>query len=47
MDYANPGDAHNGYLTDERVLAMIVNGVGNENTSQIVKERCTTMITTD
>jgi len=47
MDYANPGDAHTGYLTDERVLAMIVNGVGNENTSPIVKERCTTMITTD
>jgi len=47
MDYANPGDAHTGYLTDERVIAMIVNGVGNENTSQIVKERCTIMITTD
>jgi len=47
MDYANPGDAHSGYLTDERVLAMIVNGVGNENTSPIIKERCTTIITTD
>ncbi len=47
MDYANPGDAHNGYLTDGRVLAMIVNGVGNENTSPIIKERCTTMITID
>jgi hypothetical protein len=47
MDYANLGDAHSGYLTDERVLAMIVNGIDNENTSQIVKERCTTMITTD
>lgn len=47
IDYANPNDAHNGYLTDERVLAMIVNGVGNENTSPIIKERCTTMITTD
>jgi len=47
IDYANPGDAHNGYLTDRRVLAMIVNGVGNENTSPIIKERCTTMITTN
>jgi len=47
MDYANPGDAHSGYLTDERVLAMIVNGVGNESTSPIIKEHCTTMITTD
>lgn len=47
IDYASPLDAHNGYLTDKRVIAMIVNGAGNENTSPIVKERCTTMITTD
>jgi len=47
ISYANPGEAHTGYLTDERVLAMIANGVGNENASQIVKERCTIMITTD
>ena len=47
ISYANPGEAHTGYLTDERVLAMIANGVGNENASQIVEERCTTMITTD
>jgi hypothetical protein len=47
MDYANLGDAHSGYLTDERVLAMIVNGIDNENTSQIVKDRCTALITTD
>jgi len=47
IDYANPGDAHSGYLTDERVLAMIVNGVGNENASPLIKERCRTVITTD
>ena len=47
IDYANPNDAHNGYLTDKRVIAMIVNGVGNENTSPIIKERCTTVITTN
>jgi hypothetical protein len=47
IDYANPNDAHNGYLTDERVLAMIVNGAGNENTSPIVNESCRTLMTTD
>jgi hypothetical protein len=47
IDYASPDDAHNGYLTDERVIAMIVNGAGNENTSPIVNESCRIMITTD
>ena len=47
INYANPLDAHNGYLTDKRVLAMIVNGIGNENTSPIIKERCTAIITTE
>ena len=47
LDYANPGDAHNGYLTDERVLSMIANGVGNQDTSPIVTESCRTLMTTD
>ncbi len=47
FDYANPGDAHGGYETDERVIAMIAHGVANKDTSPIIKERCTTMITTD
>jgi len=47
IEIANPVEAHNGYKTDERVIALIVNGVGNENTSPIVNERCTTLITTD
>jgi hypothetical protein len=45
IDYANPGDAHVGYLTDGRVLAMIVNGVGNKDTSPIVNESCRILIT--
>jgi len=47
LDYANPGDAHGGYETDERVIAMIANGVGNKDTSPIVTESCRTLITTD
>ena len=45
IDYANPLDAHSGYHTDKRVLALIVNGVGNENTLPIVNESCKIMIT--
>ena len=47
VEIANPVEAHNGYKTDERVIALIADGVGNENTSPIIKERCTTLITTD
>ncbi len=47
IEIANPVEAHNGYKTDERVIALIADGVGNENTSPIIKERCTTLITTD
>jgi len=47
IDYANPMDAHGGYETDERVIAMIANGVGNKDTSPIVTESCRTLITTD
>jgi len=47
IDYASPIDAHNGYETDERVIALIANGVGNKDTSPIITERCRTVITTD
>jgi len=47
LDYANPLDAHVAYETDERVIALIANGVGNKDTSPIITERCRTVITTD
>ncbi len=37
---ANPLTAHIGYDTDDRVVAMIANGIGGPNTSAITKERC-------
>ena len=46
IDMANPLEAHIAYETDDRVLAILTNGIGNENTSPIVKERCE-IVTTD
>lgn len=37
---ANPLDAHIGYDTDDRVIALIAKGVANDKTTQLVKERC-------
>jgi hypothetical protein len=37
---ANPASAHLAYETDERVLALVTNGIGNEKTSPIVRDRC-------
>ena len=37
---ANPMEAHIGYDTDDRVIALIAKGIGNKNTADIVKERC-------
>jgi hypothetical protein len=37
---ANPMDAHIGYDTDDRVVALIAKGIGNENTNEMVTERC-------
>lgn len=37
---ANPLDAHIGYDTDDRVIALIAKGIGNPNTTKIVKDRC-------
>lgn len=37
---ANPMDAHVGYDTDDRVIALIAKGVANQRTSPIVNQRC-------
>lgn len=37
---ANPMDAHIGYDTDDRVIALIAKGVANDRTAAIVNERC-------
>jgi len=47
VDMANPLKAHLAYETDKRVIAMIANGVGNENTSPIIHGRCRTLTTID
>jgi hypothetical protein len=44
---ANPLEAHIGYDTDDRVIALIAKGVGNENTAEIVKKRCRWIETID
>lgn len=37
---ANPLDAHIGYDTDDRVIALIAKGIGNNNTAKVVNDRC-------
>lgn len=44
---ANPMDAHIGYDTDERVVAMIAKGIANDKTAPIVNERCRWIETID
>ena len=39
-EIANPMDAHIGYDTDDRVVGLIAKGIGNENTTEMVNERC-------
>jgi hypothetical protein len=39
-DLANPMDAHVGYDTDDRVIAMIAKGVGHAGVATLVKKRC-------
>ena len=39
-DLANPMEAHVGYDTDDRVVAMIAKGIGHPSTSPLIKERC-------
>jgi len=40
-DVANPGEAHNGYSGDDRVIQLIVHGIGHDETADLIKERCT------
>lgn len=44
---ANPIDAHIGYDTDNRVVALIAKGIGNKNTAKIVNDRCRWVETID
>lgn len=46
-EVANPMEAHIGYDTDDRVVALIAKGIGNENTAEIVKENCRWIETID
>jgi len=39
-DLANPMDAHVGYDQDDRVVALIAKGIGNQGTSPLIKQRC-------
>lgn len=39
-DLANPMETHVGYDQDDRVIAMIVKGIGNVGTSPLIKKRC-------
>ena len=45
--FANPMDAHIGYDTDDRVVALIAKGIGSEGSADIVKERCRWIETID
>lgn len=38
--FANPLDAHLGYGKDDRVIGLIAHGIGNNQTSPLVKEKC-------
>ena len=44
---ANPLEAHIGYDTDDRVVALIAKGIGNKRTAKIVQERCRWVETID
>ena len=37
---ANPMEAHIGYDTDDRVIALIAKGIANDKTSAVVQQRC-------
>ncbi len=37
---ANPMDAHIGYDTDDRVVALIAKGIGSSDTAALVNDRC-------
>jgi len=37
---ANPLEAHIGYESDDRVIALMAKGIGTKNTTELVKKRC-------
>jgi hypothetical protein len=39
--FARPDQAHSNYDNDDRVIAMIANGIGTDQASPIVQEKCT------
>ena len=39
-EIVNPAAAHVGYDSDDRVIGLIAQGIGTENTAEIIKERC-------
>lgn len=40
-ELASPGEAHNGYSGDDRVIQLIVHGIGHDGAADLIKERCT------
>jgi hypothetical protein len=40
-ELAHPGEAHNGYSGDDRVIQLIVHGIGHDGAANLIKERCT------
>jgi hypothetical protein len=40
-EIASPGEAHSGYAGDERVIQLIVHGIGHDGAADLIKERCT------
>ncbi len=45
-DVASPLEAHSAYDHDDRVIALIANGIGHSAQSPLVKDRCTWLETT-
>jgi len=39
-DLANPLEAHVGYDQDDRVIGLIAHGIGNQQSSPLIKQRC-------
>ena len=40
LNFANPAEAHSGYLEDDRVVGLIADGLSSSNTHPLVKEKC-------
>lgn len=38
--FANPLTAHSGYMEDDRVIELIANGISQEHTSPLIKNKC-------